>query len=259
MRRTRPDLTRWREFAETALWNEATAEWLVDDVSLPAIQGQQVSAVTPDAACIVPSNYEPRYPYPLIVWICGEGCDSPRALEHIANLSPQNYIGLAIEDELFREATPSPDARDVLVGLVKQLADIENRLLTAVRILRQSVHIHSERIYLAGVDSDASAALTVAMHQPDWFAGCIAFGGQLIPGSQLFTQKGKLVNKRFWLGASQTRRATSRMSAHPVARSLISAGADVTAKTYFGEQSVSSDMLRDVDEWIISGILAQRE
>jgi phospholipase/carboxylesterase len=257
MNRSRPDLKNWREFVGSAWHNDASSEWLVDDVSLPGILGQSVNAVTPDAVSIIPSNYEPRYAYPLVVWLCGKECPSHQALEHIARLSPQNYVGLAIEDAAVetrdQEAAPS----DMMVDLIRQMADVESRVVNAIRVFRESVHVHSERIFLAGIGRDASTALLIAMHQPAWFAGCIAFGGQVPPLAQLFTQHRELAGKRFWLGSASNRRTVGSGDAvnHSL-KTLIQSGADVTARAYPASAPITPTMLRDVDDWIISGILS---
>jgi len=44
--------------------------------------------------------------------------------------------------------------------------------LTVCR-LRRTVHIHSERIFLAGSGHGADVAMQMLSYQPDWFAGAI--------------------------------------------------------------------------------------
>lgn len=257
MNRSRPDLQNWREFAESAWHDEASSQWLVDDVSLPGILGQSVNAVTPDAASIVPSNYEPRYAYPLVVWLCGPDCKSHQALEHIARLSPQNYVGLAIEDAIIEQRDNKSNPSDVMVDLIRQLAEVESRIVNTIRVFRENVHVHSERIFLAGIGQEASTALLIAMHQPEWFAGCVAFNGQVPPLAQLFTQRRELCSKRFWLSSSSLRRSvTSCDATNQSMRTLVQSGADVTMKAYAASAPVTPAILREVDDWIISGILS---
>ncbi len=257
MKRSRPNLENWREFVGTAWHDDSSSEWLVDDVSLPSILGQSVHVVTPDAVSVVPANYEPRYAYPLIVWLCGTECRSPRALEHIVSLSPQNYVGLAIEDATMEFESSEGSVSGAFVTHLERLAQIERTIVDTVRAFREMVHVHSERIYLVGVGEAASTALLVGIHEPDWFAGCVAFGGEVPPLAQLFAERGSLRGKRFWLShETSPRNQQAGPTMHAAARMLIASGADVTARSYPGAKLVTPNVLRDIDDWLISGILS---
>jgi len=211
------------------------------------------------AAGTIPMSYEPRYAYPVIVWLSGTDCGTDDALRHIADMSPQNYLGLAVEDCLFDGVDPDRDGFDLPVEFLKRLVAVENRIVSAVRSLRQVVNAHTERIFLAGAGDAAPVALLIAMHQPEWFAGGIAFGGQFPPAARLLAHRTALSGSRFFLGAPAGRAAwQTHLGVRHSAGQLVAAGADVSMSVNEAEAEalVTRRVLKELDEWIISGILA---
>jgi len=232
-----------------------SSPWQVDE------QPDQVRfwQVNDFSAGTIPESYEPRYAYPLIVWLTGSDCGIDESLNHIAAMSPQNYLGLAIDECLFDLPGSDQDGFDVPVEFLKRLVDVENRVVTAVRSLRQVANVHTERIFLAGAGNAASVALLLAMHQPEWFGGCLAFGGALPPAARLLANRSELAGKRFFLGAPGGRSGWQTAgNVRNSARQLVSVGADVSVSVNVSEADslVNPRSLREVDQWIISGILA---
>ena len=174
-------------------------------------------------------------------------------------MSPQNYLGLAIDECLFD--TPASDQYDfdMPVEFLKRLVDVENRVVSAVRSVRQVLNVHTERIFIAGAGEAASVALLLAIHQPEWFGGCVAFGGSFPAAARLLAHKSKLSGKRFFLGATGGRSAwQTTSSVRNTARQLVATGADVSVSVNASETEslINPRSLREVDQWIISGILA---
>lgn len=211
------------------------------------------------SAGTIPESYEPRYAYPLIVWLTGRDCGIDESLNHIAAMSPQNYLGLAVDECLFDKAASDQDDFDMPVEFLKRLVDVENQVVNAVRSVRQVLNVHTERIFLAGAGDAASVALLLAMHQPEWFGGCIAFGGAVPSAAKLLANKDELAGKRFFLGAPGGRSAwQTTSSVRNSARQLVASGADVSVSVNASETDslVNRQVLREIDQWIISGILA---
>jgi predicted esterase len=211
------------------------------------------------AAGTIPESYEPRYAYPLIVWLTGGDCGVDESLDHIAAMSPQNYLGLAIDECLFDVPVSDQYDFDMPVEFLKRLVDVENRVVNAVRSVRQVLNVHTERIFIAGADDAASVALLLAIHQPEWFGGCVAFGGSFPSAARLLAHKSKLSGKRFFLGATGGRSAwQTTSSVRNSARQLVATGADVSVSVNASETEslINPRSLREVDQWIISSILA---
>ncbi|MHC4879031.1 MAG: alpha/beta hydrolase [Planctomycetota bacterium] len=230
-----------------------------DDAALFASQlpESRTFSVGNGAVGIVPSNYEPRYAYPLIVWLTDSRCPVDTALEYVSGLSPQNYVGLAIDDCIIQSilSKGSTDL-DTPVEFLRRVADTENRIVRLIREFGRSVSFHAERIFIAGVGDAATTALLIAMHQPDWFGGCIAIDGEFPPAGQLLARNVELVERRFLLSSRGGRSAFQSVNAtRHIARQLIASGANVTARIESGDEPVSTSTLRSIDNWILAGIL----
>ena len=231
----------------------------------------ELDCATPDSHCwpispvaygIVPANYEPRYAYPLVIWLSGNDCAAPQSLAHIAGMSPQNYVGISIKgcSSTFPDVADRSEQSglDAAVDTLRWLVDIENRIVAAVKEFRRTVNVHMERFILAGAGDAASTAMLVAIHQTDWFNGCVSFGGSFPAASRLLTRHSDLTSRRFWLSAPGDRSGWSRAEqTRHAARQLIASGADVTTQFDSSALLVSPHMLKAVDQWIITGILAE--
>ena len=122
----------------------------------------------------LPPHYEPNYAYPLIVWLHDAEWTARELLDLMPRISPQNYLGLAVEGltptNRFASGSMSPTGSlDPLDALLETLKDV-------VPQMRREFHVHSERIYLAGFGDQASVALRMLLRRPEWFAGALAFG-----------------------------------------------------------------------------------
>lgn len=256
MMRSRPEHSR-RSRLEASQDSMAESDvWMSAEESLDDARFWQVNDF---AAGIIPASYEPRYAYPLVVWLTGNDCSTDDALQNIAEMSPQNYLGLAVEECLFEDANSERTGFDFPVEFLKRLVDVENRIVSAVRSLRQVVNVHTERIFLAGAGDAASVALLIAMHQPEWFGGGIVFGGSFPPAAKLLANRRALVGSRFFLSAPAGRSTwQTTVGVRNSAKQLVSAGADVSLSVNNAETDsiVPRRALKELDEWIISGILA---
>ncbi len=207
----------------------------------------------------VPANYEPRYSYPLIVWLTDSQCPIESALGYVSDLSPQNYVGLAIDDCIIQSILPSTaPAADSMVEFLRRVADTENRIVNLIRDFGRDINFHMDRLFIAGVGDAATTALLIAMHQPDWFAGCVAIDGQFPPAGQLLSRNVELAGRRFLLSSRGGRSAFRSASAtRHVARQLIASGASVRTQIETQDELVSPATLRSIDDWILSGILSK--
>src|SRR5262252_2293949 len=135
---------------------------LTDDGRTCLAEGFYTSAV-PDAGdwplrTFLPLGYEPNYAYPLLVFLHGQGGSEEQVLRLAPRLSRRNYICIALRGP--HTLGPRPDGR---VGYAWGQDDqgdgsVEDYVLHAVEQTRRSYHVHSERIYLAGVCEGATLA-----------------------------------------------------------------------------------------------------
>src|SRR5207253_2297542 len=134
----------------------------------------------------LPTGYEPNYPYPLIVFLHGHGGSEEGVLRLAPRLSRRNYICIGLRGPEIIGARE--DGRPCCTwghdGQSQNL--IEDYFIRAVEDTRRTYHVHSERIFLAGVCEGATQAYRLAFAMPDRIAGVIALNGALPRGGPLF-------------------------------------------------------------------------
>src|SRR5262245_33938287 len=123
-----------------------------------------------------PAGYEPRYPYPLIVFLHGEGGNEEQILRLAPRISRRNYVAIGLRGPV----NLGPNRKGSLRyswGDPSQLPFIEDYILQAIRQTRLHYHIHSERIMLAGFAEGATLAYRLGLEFPDNISGIIALNG----------------------------------------------------------------------------------
>src|SRR6516225_6866884 len=95
----------------------------------------------------LPTGYEPNYPYPLLVFLHGEGGSEETVLKLAPRLSRRNFICIGL-----RGLLPLPDTTSPAYswGDEGQQDQVEEYILRSIEATRRRYHVHSERIYLAG-------------------------------------------------------------------------------------------------------------
>jgi phospholipase/carboxylesterase len=181
----------------------------------------------------IPDHYEAGYAYPLIVWLTP--ADGPqrdfRAL--MRRISDRNCFGVAVRNR--------PGQR------------LEECIFETVVGLRRKYHVHSERIYLAGVGDEALLALQTGLARPEWFGGIVALSPDLPSQQRWLTHFDALRGKRVLLGAGCDDVAQVE-SVRRLQRLLWSAGLSVNACSYDFRNQIDDGLLREIDRWMMQSI-----
>ena len=209
-------------------------------------------------ALYVPEHYEPNYPYPLLIWLndcVGSGSDKWELQSLMSQISTRNYVGMSFHESLQTSKTSQADSR--WSELDQQPERFLRNLHATVCKLRQVCHIHSERIYLAGIGESATMALRLLVARPEWFAGAISLGGELPKLIDLPAGHQNLQNRRVFQGdIHQDVAAQHSESAQTLQLEwlLQKAGMQVVTRSYDTRAKVRSKMLRDINHWVMDGI-----
>ncbi len=230
----------------------------------------------------VPQRYEPNYAYPLLVMFHGRGGDEHQMVRSMPAMSWRNYIGLGLrgpETAVRREhhdghgwgqAFARPDRRHGAIAPTLPDREIVRRTLWdqdatpdpvdlleegvfgAIRKLRRTLHVHSERIFLVGCGEGAAVAYRLGLSYPDRFAGVVAINGWL-PGG--FRPLGRLKACRdlriLVVHGEWNARAPIDMARHQVSM-LRAGGLRVAFQTYPCAHRLTAPMLSDVDTWLMN-------
>lgn len=197
---------------------------------------------------LLPTPYEPRYAYPLVVWLHGDGADETELHDVLPAISEQNFVGAAPRAEYGRWDPANVD-------------EWSNELHDLLVDLRRTYHVHSERIFLAGRGSGAAMAIATLLHRPTWFAGALALTADVDLGPGSLSRFHELRGKRVLLASStSTGQSANGLVAAlrnaTVARQLRAAGIDVTLHTHDAPEPLGTDLLRETNRWLVDAACA---
>ena len=197
----------------------------------------------------LPEHYEAGYAYPLVVWFHSDCASEKEVLSVMPEISERNYVGLALRgNEVCEQGYRWGTSADQLEGLID---DVESLVLS----VRRQYHVHSERIYLAGFGSGASAAIELILQKPEWFGGAACLCGSF-PELQLPADRfHDLRSKRILLGTTIHSRSSQVGHVVDTGRLLYTAGMQIGTRIYQdGGTGPTNKMLRDIDHWLMDEI-----
>ena len=200
----------------------------------------------------LPTGYEPNYPYPLVVFLHQHGGSEEQILRLAPRLSRRNYISIGLRGPLLLGTRQ--DGRPCYGwgqqdGLYDSL--IADYLVRAVEQTRRTYHVHSERIFLAGVWEGATLAYRLGLTFPERFAGVISLNGALPPRGSLFLRLPEVRQLRALIGHGIANAVIPLPSARADFRLLYTAGLDVRLHTYPANHRLHPNMLRDINRWVM--------
>jgi phospholipase/carboxylesterase len=166
----------------------------------------------------------------------------------MSTISDRNYLGIAVD------VTAAPAADDLSVDREALLLDLAARVELAVGQARRAVHVHTERVFLAGFGTGATWALELGLARPEWFAGMISLAGQFPPARQALRRFRDLRGKRVLLGTGRRDERATVEEIHSAGRLLHSAGLRVCTRLYDARHEIIREMLNDVDRWVMQEI-----
>jgi len=199
----------------------------------------------------VPLHYEPNYAYPLLIWLHGDAGDE-RQLQHIMPLvSLRNYVAIGPRGNRRHDTSASSYCWDDSPTAVLAA---ERSVFECIEQASQKFHIHPDRIFLAGFECGGTTAIRIGLRHPDRFAGALSIGGPFPDGSMPLA---KLKEARSLpLFVAQGRDSLN----YPLERTcdelrlFHAAGMIVTLRQYPCGDELDSQMLHDMDVWIMEQV-----
>jgi phospholipase/carboxylesterase len=199
----------------------------------------------------LPTGYEPKYPYPLLVFFHGQGGSEEQILRLAPQMSRRNYIciGLRGPQALGLRADGRTGYGWGSEGQFDTL--LEDYVFRAVEQTRRQYHVHSERIYLAGFCEGASIAYRLGLNYPNKFGGLISLNGAMARYGRSLLRLPDVRGMRVLIGHGIANAIVPLEYARADARLLYTAGLSVRLHTYPATHRLHLDMLRDVNRWIM--------
>jgi phospholipase/carboxylesterase len=205
----------------------------------------------------LPTGYEPNYPYPLLVFLHGQGSSEEQVLRLAPRLSRRNFICIALRGPhpVAQRADGShayswgPDDQDDPL--------VEEYVFRAVEQTRRHYHVHSERIYLAGFREGAALAYRLGLLFPERFAGIASLNGAMPRRGGPLLRLPQVRHLRVLIGHGIANPVVPLSLARQDYRVFYAAGMSVQMHTYPTTHRIHAHMLRDVNRWVIQNINEQ--
>jgi phospholipase/carboxylesterase len=198
----------------------------------------------------LPTGYEPNYPYPLVVFLHGQGGSEEQVLRLAPRLSRRNYICIGLRGPEAHSADSGPSGFSWGPDGPLDSA-VEEYVFRAVEQTRRNYHVHSERVYLAGIREGAGVAYRLALAFPERLAGVISLNGHLPRNAGPILRLPEVRSLRVLIGHGRSNDAVPLELARADFRLFYTAGLAVRLHTYDTAQRIHLDMLRDVNRWIM--------
>lgn len=201
-----------------------------------------------------PERYEPRYEYPLVVWL--HSCHSnERELESVMPaLSMQNYVGCAPRGTHASEAY----GRNFTWPQTKAATAVAEELVFAAIVnATRNFSIARNRIFLAGFGSGGTMALRLALRHPRQFAGVVSICGPFPSNHQPLCN---LVQARrlpiLWMYGEDS----SQCGVEHICQTLPvlhAARIGATIRQYPAKDELLTNMLSDMNHWLMEQVTSQ--
>ncbi|MBA4189898.1 MAG: hypothetical protein C0467_18090 [Planctomycetaceae bacterium] len=194
----------------------------------------------------LPSDYQAKYAYPLVILFHANGGDEDSAVRLAPLLSRRNYIVACPRGPV--ALGPGSTGR---TGYAWTDKPTDGYLSSVLAYAREKYNIHSQRTYLVGVGEGAAAAYRFGLELPEGVGGVVALNGELPT-----VRSKKASGLRMFVGHGESNPVVPVSEARRSSRRLATAGVDVRFQTYPTTDHVTADMLRDVNRWIMGTVNA---
>jgi len=206
----------------------------------------------PPHCLLAPESYEPNYAYPLVVWLHSTG-GSERELRQVMPLiSLRNYVSAAVRGPAACQVGYDwPQTKDAIAAAEARVAD-------AVTRAENRFHIHRQRIFLAGYEAGGTMAVRLALRNPQQYAGGVSLNGPFPAEHAPLARLMQIRQSRILIAHC---RDSQTYTTERVCRELAlfhAAGLSVTLRQYPCEDELTTQMLSDMDAWLMEQVTGVR-
>lgn len=228
--------------------------------SAPTIESALFSSSTGDttSALFAPMHYEPKYTYPLIVWLHGQGADERQLMRIMPMVSMRNYVAVAPRGSCSEKMGSHGKTGYDWNQTAEVIHQAQQRVSDCIAQAERKFRISRQRVFLAGFDTGGTMAFRVAMNCPNRFAGVLSFCGPFPSGQ---TPLGRLTEARKLPVFLAVGRDSQEYPATEVCANLRlfhTAGLSTTLRQYPFGHELGPQMLADMDRWIIEQVTASK-
>ena len=214
-----------------------------------------------------PMHYEPKYSYPLLVWLHGTGEDERQLMRIMPVMSVRNYVAVAPRGLPIKQPACSPIFNLSVSAILhrskeqydwvlsdENLSLLEQRVFDCIAVAQERCKIADHRIFIAGFGNGGTAALRLATLNQECFAGAAAFGGELPVDNSIFPSWQTIQPLSLFLGIDKS------MPDHACRMMELChmAGMSADVREYPDTKHLTSAMLQDLNRWMMQ-IVCQKD
>ena len=232
-----------------------------------ALSGSRIdqanSATTPitdacELTVFAPLHYEPKYSYPLIVWLHGEGQSENQLRYVMPRISMRNYAAVAPRGTIDWKPSDGID-RFSWSQSPWQVQAATERILSAIDQGCRRLNIHPDRIFLAGSGCGGTMAFRVAMSMPEMFGGVLSLGGSFPSGEAPLGRLNDVRRLPLFIAVGRENGHYPESAVCTDLRLFHAAGMAVTVRQYPGKDQLNDLMLADIDRWVMDTIASRQQ
>jgi len=197
-----------------------------------------------------PLHYEPNYAYPLLIWLHGPGDDERQVTRILPEISMRNYVGLGLRGPRRHDSGNgfqwTPQDTD--------LSSAEMGVFRCFDIVCGKYHIAGHRVFLGGYLGAGTLALRLGLKYPNRFAGVLSIGGHFPLGSAPLSHLEQVRELPLFIACGRNSTTYPEERTCRELRLFHAAGMHVTLRQYPCGDEMPTQMLHDVDVWIMEQI-----
>ncbi len=205
-------------------------------------------------ALFMPLHYEANYAYPLLVWLHGPGDDENQLKRIMPLVSMRNYVGVAPRGTVTGGADGVSPSGVSWCQSQQHILLAEQRVFEAIDTARRKTNIAQERVFLAGFGTGGTMAYRVAMNHPDRFAGVLSLDGPFPSGGAPLRNLPAARQVPVFVACGRSSRTYAPERVCDDLRLFHIAGLSLALRVYPCGHEITSEMLGDVDRWIMEMI-----
>lgn len=203
--------------------------------------------------CIfTPLHYERNYAYPLVVWLHGPDDDERQVTRVMPLVSSRNYVGVGPRNVAGRIA------RQLSLGAGRR-AHCAGRAACAVGHCRRAPldECQSGADFLAGYGCGGTMAFRIALNAPRRFAGVLSVGGRFPTTLRPLAQVHLARSLPIFLATGRDSVEYPEADVCDHLRLFHAAGMSVCLRQYSCGDDLLTNMLSDMDRWIMEQLIPQ--
>jgi len=205
-------------------------------------------------ATFAPIHYEDGYSYPLVVWLHDSDSNEQELRQVMPLISMRNYVAIAPRGTC---ADTSKRGRFGWRQSGDAIEAAQSRISDCITIAEERFNIHPQRIFLVGRGTGGTMALRAAWTDPDRFAGVVAINGPLPSRLSPLRRVNEVRRVPCLLATSRDSQAYPSDRVCQDLRLLHVAGCTVALRQYPGGDDLTSNMLSDLDRWLMELVCAE--